>query len=223
MGAIDLIIFDCDGVLIDSEILSADVLIDELAKIGVVIDRAYVRRHFLGRSFPTVAQTLRDGHAPDLPDDFETRYRSALLRRFETDLRTTRGIEAVLEALTLPVCVATSSSPPRVRRSLEITGLARFFGEHVFTASQVAKGKPEPDLFLFAASQMGVPPHRTLVIEDSMPGLIGACASGARVLAYCGGGHMAGHVDESSLPAPAFSSWTDFPAILADLTERCPL
>lgn len=174
----DLIIFDCDGVLVDSEMLSTEVLIGLLAEVGINVDFAYVRRHFLGRSFPTVAQQIRSGLGADLPEGFEARYRAALLDRFSTGLQPSRGIKEVLARLATPFCVATSSSPPRVTRSLAITGLARFFGPRIFTASQVAHGKPAPDLFLFAAAQMAAAPVRTLVIEDSAPGVAAARAAG---------------------------------------------
>ncbi len=211
---IDLIIFDCDGVLIDSEIISADVLIEELGLVGIAIDRAYVRTHCLGRSFPTVAKNIRESHDQKLPEDFEQRYRSSLLTRFETELRTTDGVESVLEGLIIAKCVATSSSPPRVTRSLAITGLNRYFGTQVFTASQVERGKPAPDLFLFAAKQMGARPERTLVIEDSLPGLSAAAAAGMPHLAYTGASHLRGLGVELPDGTRSFDNWSDFPHLL---------
>ncbi len=211
----DFVIFDCDGVLIDSEVLSAEVLIAELAGHGIAVDRAYVRRHFLGRSFPTVAKTIREEFRTALSPDFEARYRARLLERFETDLRTTDGIEAVLEAMTVPFCVATSSSPPRVTRSLEITGLGRYFADRVFTASEVARGKPAPDLFLHAASRMGAEPRRTLVVEDSAPGVEAALAAGMEVVVYTGGQHMGGEMFDTTVPVRSFGHWSEFGAILA--------
>lgn len=213
----DLIIFDCDGVLIDSEVLSAEVLIAEVAELGLVIDRAYVRQNFLGRSFPTVARTIRERFRLDLPEDFERRYRASLLQRFEKELHTTPGIEAFLEGLALPSCVATSSSPQRVAQSLAISGLDRFFGDRVFTASQVANGKPAPDLFLFAANRMGADPARTLVIEDSFPGVAAARAAGMPVLVYAGGAHLRHAPPEDLPPAPAFDSWADLPQIMESI------
>ncbi len=208
---VDLVIFDCDGVLVDSEMLSAEVLIAELAKIGIELDQPYIRKHFLGRSFPTVARAIGAEFQIDLPEGFEAGYRAALLKRFETELRPTRGIESVLSRLTCASCVATSSSPPRVQSSLQITGLAPYFGPHVFTASQVAMGKPAPDLFLFAASQMRVAPERVLVIEDSRPGMTAGLAAGMQVLRYTGGAHLAGHVPGPDETVTCFDSWTKFP------------
>ena len=214
---VDLIIFDCDGVLVDSEILSADVLIALLAPLGIAIDRAHVRAHFLGRSFPTVAAGLRKTAGVPLPDDFEATYRAALLQRFEIELHPTPGVVSMLADLRLPVCVATSSSPQRVARALAITGLAKRFGRHVFTASEVARGKPFPDIFLHAARQMHADPHATLVVEDSPPGLSAAQAAGMAVLAYTGGSHLTGRPFEGPPGVTAFDNWTDFPHLLSSL------
>jgi HAD superfamily hydrolase (TIGR01509 family) len=219
---IDLVIFDCDGVLVDSEVISADVLIAELACIGIGIDRAYVRRHFLGRSFPKVASTIRDAFPVPLPDDFEARYRRVLLKRFEDELRPTPGLEPVLAGLAVAKCVATSSSPPRVSRSLAITGLDRYFGQNVFTASQVERGKPFPDLFLLAAREMGAPPRRVLVVEDSEPGVQAAIAAGMHVVLYCGGSHLAGSRPDPGADVVTFDNWTDFPQVLGRLQARMP-
>lgn len=210
----DLIIFDCDGVLIDSEDLSADVLIAELSRLGIHIDRAHVRTHFIGRSFPTVANLIRDSFATSLPDDFEARYRATLLTRFETDLQPTPGIADLLGTLPLPKCVATSSSPPRVARSLAITGLNVHFGPHVFTASQVARGKPFPDLFLFAARHMGHDPDRCTVIEDSRPGIDAGLAAGMRVLAYTGGAHLRDRPFVAPDGVLCFDNWAELPHLL---------
>lgn len=120
----DLVIFDCDGVLIDSEIISATVLIAELARVGIVLDLDHVRRHFLGRSFPTVAEDIRRNFERPLPGDFEARYRAGLIAEFQRSLRLTEGLLPVLDRLRVPACVATSSSPPRVAQALRIVGLA---------------------------------------------------------------------------------------------------
>lgn len=212
--AIDLVIFDCDGVLIDSEAISASVLINELSVIGLTVTLDYVREHFFGRSFPTVAQTIREDFHVSLPDDFELCYRNSLLERFEHELFPTSGIPDVLEKLKCLKCVATSSSPERVKRSLAITDLGRFFGANVYTASQVSSGKPAPDLFLFAASSMGVAPERVLVIEDSTPGLEAAAAAGMMVAYYAGGSHLVDLPPRNSGASIYMDDWTQFPAEL---------
>ncbi len=214
----DLLIFDCDGVLADSEDISSDVLIALLAPLGIAVDRAHVRRHFIGRSFPTVARIIGETSGAPLPAGFEAAYRAALLSRFETDLRPTSGVAEMLAALAVPKCVATSSSPERVARTLAITGLAARFGRHVFTASEVARGKPFPDLFLHAARRMRAAPAATLVIEDSGPGIEAALAAGMSVLAYTGGAHLAGRPYDGPPGVSSFDNWADFPHLLSSLT-----
>ena len=215
---IDLIIFDCDGVLIDSEMLSADALIEEAARDGITLTHAHVRDHFLGRSFPTVARHIRETFDRPLPPDFETRYRATLLARFETDLKVMPGVLDLLPRLMVPHCVATSSSPPRLTRSLELSGLSPHFA-HRFTASEVAQGKPAPDLFLHAAARMGADPARCLVIEDSRPGIAAAVAAGMPVALFTGGSHMGGIGFDIGAPLTAFDRWADFPRLWPGLVR----
>ncbi len=209
----DLVIFDCDGVLIDSEIISARMLIEELAGLGVHIDLAYVSRHFLGRSYPTVMAQIRREFGLDLPPAFEEQYRNRLLAAFETGLRIMPHVRDVLEGLRLPFCVATSSSPRRAQRSLEIVGLAELIGAGLFTSTMVAHGKPAPDLFQFAARTMGAAPARCLVIEDSLNGIRAGLAAGMTVWRFVGGSHMAEDLPEEpedARPHLRFSSFADF-------------
>ena len=215
---IRLVIFDCDGVLIDSEVLSARILIEEVAALGVTLTTAYVRDNFLGRSFPTVAQVIRERFALVLPPTFEARYRARLLEQFETDLRTTPGILTLLPRIGCLKCVATSSSPPRVAQSLAISGLNRHFSD-VFTASLVKTGKPAPDLFLYAAQAMGVDPANCLVIEDSRPGIAAAHAAGMQVLLYTGGSHMQGTAFDTTPPVQAFEHWDRLEQLYPDVMK----
>lgn len=197
----DLVIFDCDGVLIDSEIISLSMLIAELAERGVSVDLDYVSRNFLGRSYPTVMQTIRDQFGLDLPPEFEDRYRARLLAAFQTDLKVMPGIREAIDGLVLPYCVATSSSLARAEMSLRHTGLGDLVGPRLFTASMVARGKPAPDLFLHAARECGADPARCLVIEDSLTGIRAGLAAGMTVWRFTGGSHMAGR--QLSQPADA--------------------
>lgn len=188
--AFDLVIFDCDGVLIDSEIISARMLVAELAKLGVVIDLDYVARHFLGRSYPTVMKQIRTEFGLSLPESFEDAYREALLAAFQRDLRVVPHVQGVLAGMGVPFCVATSSSPRRAAMSLGLVGLEGLVGERLFTSTMVAHGKPAPDLFLLAAARMGVEPARTLVIEDSLTGIRAGLAAGMTVWRFVGGSHL---------------------------------
>lgn len=206
----DLVIFDCDGVLIDSEIISAQMLVDALGAMGVRIDLPYVARHFLGRSYPTVMAQIRKEFGLDLPPEFEEAYRSRLLAAFEVGLKVMPGVTRVLESLALPWCVATSSSPKRADRSLQIAGLRDLVGDGLYTATMVARGKPAPDLFLHVAAVRGVDPARCLVIEDSLNGVRAGVAAGMVVWRFTGGSHLAGQSLEAPEDARAALHFDDF-------------
>ena len=222
--AANLVIFDCDGVLIDSEIISAKMLVDELARLGVAIDLDYVARHFLGRSYPTVMQQIREEFGLNLPEAFEEQYRNRLLAAFERDLTIMPGIAEVIGALAVPYCIATSSSPRRARRSLEIVAFPGLEETPLFTASMVEHGKPAPDLFLLAAEKMGVKPRDCLVIEDSLNGIRAAHAAGMEVLRFTGGTHLQGRdltPPDDARPAKTFDSFARFFQIVPQL-RRAP-
>lgn len=213
-GPIDLVILDCDGVLIDSEVISARVLVELAAEHGIAFDAAHVSAHYFGHSFPTVGRHIRESFGVDLPPSFEADYRARLLARFESELRPMPGVHGVVRRLRVPACVATSSSRPRAARSLAIAGLDRLL-PRVFTASQVARGKPAPDLFLHAAAEMGADPARCLVVEDSRPGLAAARAAGMQALHFTGGSHLHGHPPEPGVPS--VPDWSAFAASLPHL------
>ena len=222
--AVDLVIFDCDGVLIDSEIISAQMLVAELARLGVAIDLDYVARHFLGRSYPTVMQQIREEFGLDLPEAFEEQYRNRLLAAFERDLTIMPGVAEVVAGLAVPYCIATSSSPRRARRSLEIVAFPGLEETPLFTASMVEHGKPAPDLFLLAAKKMGVKPRDCLVIEDSLNGIRAAHAAGMEVLRFTGGTHLQGRdltPPDDARPAKTFDSFARFFQIVPQL-RRAP-
>jgi HAD superfamily hydrolase (TIGR01509 family) len=186
---IALVIFDCDGVLIDSEILSATVLVEALARHGVAIEMSHVLEHFIGHPYAVVAGKIATFAGAPLPASFETDYRARLLQRFDAELRPTPGILAVLEHLAVPFCAATSSHTERAQRSLRAAGLTERFGERVYTVSMVARPKPAPDLFLYAARAMQVEPKQCLVIEDSDLGIAAAQAAGMIAWQFTGGSH----------------------------------
>ena len=217
---IDLVIFDCDGVLIDSEVISAAMLIAELQTYGVTVTMEFVSRHFLGRSYPVVLREIRERYGVALPDQFEADYRARLLAAFHRDLKIMPHVAQVIANLRRPFCVATSSSPERVAQSLALAGLADTFGGHVFTATRVARGKPAPDLFLFAAAEMGARPENCLVIEDSLNGVRAGLAAGMQVWRFTGGSHLRG-LDMTAPPDATahatFADFRDFPTLCPDL------
>ncbi|MFN7104095.1 MAG: HAD family hydrolase [Pseudorhizobium sp.] len=184
-----LVIFDCDGVLVDSEPLSVSVLVEALNRKGVDIgeDEAYAR--FLGRSLSTVSQILHDDFDHSIDDAFLDDLRHHLYARFRHELQPVPGVAQALDALEWRRCVASSSQPERIRLSLSLTGLLERFEPHIFSASMVSRGKPAPDLFLHAANAMGAEPSTCIVIEDSPAGIEAAQRAGMAVFAFVGGSH----------------------------------
>ena len=218
----DLVIFDCDGVLIDSEVISARMLAAELAPYGVAIDLPYIARHFLGRSYPVVMAQIRTEFGVALPEGFEADYRARLIEAFRHELRIMPGVRAVLAQLAVPHILATSSSPARLRRSLEIVGLSEIFAGRFVTASEVARGKPAPDLFLHAAERAGVAPGRCLVIEDSLAGVRAGLAAGMQVWRFTGGSHLAGldlAAPDDARAQQVFASFDEFFHLAPDLMK----
>lgn len=219
----DLLILDCDGVLIDSEVISAQMLVAELEKLGVHIDLRYVARHFLGRSYPTVMAQIRRDFGLDLTPEFEAQYRNRLLEEFEKRLQIMPGVREMLTDLAVPVCVATSSSPRRVEKSLRLVGLWDQLGPVTFTASLVANGKPAPDLFLYVAAKMGADPSGCLVVEDSLSGVRAGLAAGMQVWRFIGGSHMQPDPPEEpddARPHHRFASFAEFFQIAPDLRRQ---
>jgi HAD superfamily hydrolase (TIGR01509 family) len=187
----ELVIFDCDGVLVDSELLSCNALIECLRRHAIEIDLDTAIDAFLGRTGQAVIEYCAfRGHR--LPDDFFAELRAAVLAVFTGTLQQTPGAETVLRTLPIPYCVASSSDLERINQSLQLTGLDELVGgERIFSATMVPNGKPAPDLFLHAAARMGAAPERTLVIEDSVSGVRAGKAAGMTVWGFIGGSHYA--------------------------------
>ncbi|MFB9949381.1 HAD family hydrolase [Rhizobium puerariae] len=184
-----LVIFDCDGVLVDSEPVSVRVLVDALRRKGLEMDEEEAYRRFLGRSLGTVTRTMREEFGVEADESFLEDMRHDLYDRFRMELQPIRGIAEALDGLGLRRCVASSSQPERIRLSLTLTGLIDKLEPNIFSAAMVARGKPAPDLFLHAASQMGADPESCIVIEDSPAGIEAARRAGMAVFAFVGGSH----------------------------------
>ena len=227
MRKISLVIFDCDGVLVDSEYLSAQVLIETFAGIGVSIDLPFVFEHFLGHSFSSVAAKFAKLHGSGVRDSFETDYRANLLRRFSADLMPMPGVIDVMDSLAIPYCVATGSSPARAKHSLEVTGLSSRVADRLFTTAMVNHGKPAPDIFLHVAREMGVPPSQCLAVEDSATGVQAANAAGMAVWQFTGGCHFRhgyNHPDTEHLVERVFDRMDGFFETVPELrlTQELP-
>lgn len=194
---INLIIFDCDGVLIDSETLSKRVLLDLLSELNVTVSSDYFEHHFLGRSFEYVSAKILEDFEVALPVKFRENYHQALMQTFNTELKPTIELEKMLAQLNIPYCVATSSSVARVKHALTVTDLMPYFSGRIFTCCEVKNGKPAPDIFLHAASQMGFSAKECLVIEDSEAGMQAAQAANMQLVRYVGASHL---ISNDALP-----------------------
>jgi HAD superfamily hydrolase (TIGR01509 family) len=184
----DLIIFDCDGVLVDSEVLSCRCLSEVLAGYGISLGLDQALDLFLGRSMTAVLDHYKTIGRLD-PEQFSAELRAGVRAAFLSALCPIEGVSSVLEGLQTPHCVASSSDVDRVSFSLSLTGLASHFDGRLYTSQMVERGKPAPDLFLHAAERMQADPSRTLVIEDSISGVRAGKAAGMTVWGFVGGSH----------------------------------
>ena len=184
MGAIDLVILDNDGVVVDSELLANRVLAELLTEAGHPTSVEDSIRDYLGGTLAGVHGIVRRRSGTELPEGFDDAYHERLFAAFATDLRPVPGVGDVLHALTVPYCLASSGTRDRIRRSLVVTGLLERFEGRIFSAEDVAHGKPAPDLFLHVASTLDVEPARCVVVEDSPNGVAAARAAGMRALGY---------------------------------------
>lgn len=216
--SIELVIFDCDGVLIDSESLASQAEAEVLAQLGIALSAADVCRLYTGISIRDMLQDLERRFPGQIPIELPSMLADRTRRLFEAELKPMAGIEALLGKLSVRKCVASSSSPERLAHSLGLVGLAHPLAPYIFSACQVRRGKPQPDLFVFAAAQMRVPPHRCLVIEDSVAGVTAGKAAGMRVLGFYGGSHCA--ADHSRLLAKAGADWV---CRSFELLDRLPI
>lgn len=185
----ELVIFDCDGVLVDSEPISLSVLVEALSAAGLAMSEEEAHARFLGRSLKSMTEILHEDYGLAVDAAFLDAMRQTLYARFRAELQPIDGIAETLDRLGVARCVASSSQLERIRLSLAITGLAERFEPHIFSASMVLRGKPAPDLFLHASAAMGVAPERCVVVEDSPAGVVAARAAGMRVFAFAGGSH----------------------------------
>lgn len=179
-----LLILDNDGVLVDSEPIANSVLTALLTEYGVATTYEETVRRYLGTSLAYVRQDVENRLERPVPGDFEQRYHDGLFQRARSELTAVAGVEAALDAIDLPTCVASSGAPERIEFTLKLAGLYDRFAGRLFSAQEVERGKPFPDLFLHAARQMGVRPGRCVVVEDSPYGVAAGKAAGMRVIGY---------------------------------------
>lgn len=185
-----LVIFDCDGVLIDSEHLGCIAETRVFRRHGLDMADDFIVNHCIGLSFKSSMKMVEDHFNWPVSDECIADILSETKHIFETELTATAGIADLLDRLTLPRCVASSSAPERLKHSLGLVGLYDRLAPHIFSATMVKNGKPAPDLFLHAAQKMGHAPETCVVIEDSFAGVTAAKAAGMTVIGFTGGSHV---------------------------------
>jgi HAD superfamily hydrolase (TIGR01509 family) len=215
-----LVIFDSDGVLVDSEPIASRVLADSLSEIGYPTTARDAIARYTGISLASVLAKIEAEWGRPLPADFATTLRQRDLAAFEAELLPIQGVAETLEELDrlgVLKCVASSGTPAKLEITLGVSGLASAFAPHIFSAAMVARGKPAPDLFLLAATQMGARPQECVVIEDSVAGIRAARAAGMRPFGFIGGGHASpalGAMLREAGAAAVFETMTDLPGML---------
>ena len=220
-----VIIFDCDGVIVDSETIALDRTRAVLRRYGLDLSAEQAREHFLGVSAQAIQRMAERELGAKLPANFLDELTGEIIGAFESELK---GVEGVREALAElgggAVCIASSSSLERTRASLRIVGYTRLFEPNLFSAAEVAHGKPAPDLFLHAAKRMGAKPAECLVIEDSEPGVTAAVRAEMTVFGFLGGGHIVGRSHGERLraagAAQAFDDMRELPQLIRQQQER---
>ncbi|OIQ28072.1 MAG: HAD family hydrolase [Bacteroidetes bacterium MedPE-SWsnd-G2] len=184
MSKYKCIIFDCDGVLVDSEPISNGVLVDMANSYGANIDLKYALKHFKGGTIKRVKASIEGLIEEELPVSFEADYRALSYQAFKEKVTPVSGIKEVLESLEIPYCVASSGPVPKIKLNLELTGLFSFFGQNIFSCYTIEKWKPDPAIFTLAAKTMGFSNSECLVIEDSITGVQAAINGGFDVFGY---------------------------------------
>jgi HAD superfamily hydrolase (TIGR01509 family) len=214
-----VIIFDCDGVLVDSEVIACEIVAAGLVQAGFPITSEEYFARYTGVSDRETYAHLEQRYGMTVPGELRRRITDDILTALTTRLEPIPGIREALEAIPLAKCVASGSDLQRVRASLSRTGLLHHFAAHIYTSEAVARGKPAPDLFLLAAERLHTDPARCLVIEDSRAGVQGAIAAGMTAWGFIGASHCG--ADRADLlreagAARIFDSMWDLPALLAD-------
>jgi HAD superfamily hydrolase (TIGR01509 family) len=206
-----LVIFDCDGVLVDSDRISLRIQAEHITALGMPTTYEDCVRDFLGLGRPGTVRILEERHGGPLPEGWEEELDAAVHAAFRRELRPVDGIVSALDQIAIPICVASSGSQEKMRLTLGLTGLRERFEGRIFSADKVERGKPAPDLFLFAAARMGAAPEDCIVVEDSPIGAAAARSAGMRALGYA--------PDDDGEPlaregAAVFHSMADLPALI---------
>jgi D-ribulokinase len=215
----DVVIFDCDGVLVDSELIALTVTRRMLGEAGLSLSDEETRERFLGMRQDSVLRRVEADLGAPLPVDFPDQLSREILATFERELKGVEGVRQAVQGLGARVCVASSSAPERLRFALRVTDYESLFAPNIFSAAEVRRGKPNPDLFLYAARAMGVGPANCLVIEDSVAGVTAARAAGMTVFGFVGASHFSAPEQAAELTAAGADLIFDDMARLPDIVR----
>lgn len=218
-----LLIFDFDGVLVDSELIIHQILIEEIAHYGPRFNLNVFMNRFAGRTTADIVKIIKIENKVPLPDDFLSHLEEQLLIKLPPRLQATPGTAKMLQALSELKCVASNASEERLNYFLNVVNLSKFFKGNIFSAEMVAHPKPHPDLFLFSAKTMGVSPQDCLVIEDSVTGIKAAKAAGMKALGFTGAHHLGPAYNKDLLEAGVefiFKNMTELPSLLESLRNQ---
>lgn len=214
-----MVIFDCNGVLVDSEPLATAVASKAFMRAGFALTPDIIARYFTGRRPADMITEVEIAAGRKLPPDFAAALALATLEKFRAELRCTAHVTQTLSWIRGPKCVASSSSLERIRTSLETTDLLRFFDPYLFSANEVPRGKPAPDLFLLAAQRMHMQPRECIVVEDSAVGVAAGVAAGMTVIGFVGGSHAGSQLGTQLHAAGAHTIITDMRALKTAIVD----
>lgn len=213
-----LIIFDCDGVLVDSEEISIRALVMCLKDCGVIRnEKQFDPRSYKGAKLAVILEAIERESQSKLPANFESTYRRKMGDLFATELKPVEGIAEALSKIPYAICVASSGPVEKIKRSLELTSLLDRFGENLFSSYAVGSWKPEPGIFLHAAKQMGASPENCIVVEDAVLGIEAAVRAGMKPLAYVPDGDESEYLKNG---ADVFNAMTALPDLIETVFNR---
>tara|TARA_R110002073_G_scaffold128999_3_gene275069 strand:- start:24775 stop:25410 length:636 start_codon:yes stop_codon:yes gene_type:complete len=205
------IIFDCDGVLVDSESISSQIIVDLANDLGANINLEYALNNYIGTSLEFVTNDIQSRIQSSVPKSFVENYRIKSYEAFKNELQPIKGIRKLLKSLTIPICVASNGPLDKMKLNLKVTKLIDYFNDNLFSAYEIGFWKPDPALFLHAADKMGIQPHECAVIEDSISGIKAAKSGGFDVYGFAKGKHKKPFKNEG---ATVFEAMSDLPYLL---------
>lgn len=211
MKTVKCIIFDCDGILVDSETIANQVLLSMSASFGLKMTIEESIKNFNGSRLQKIFEKIEELTDKKLPDSFETDFRKQTFEAFKTDLKPVKGVKEFIEKLTVPYCVASSGPVEKITLNLTITGLLEKFENRIFSSYDINSWKPDPEIFLHACKQMGFEKEECIVIEDSVAGVIAAVTGGFKVFALANENNAQDLLDEG---ATVFYNYEELETIL---------